>query len=286
MRSGTPESNCPTPAIESPVIVEGVYGDSAGFEKAFSAACPRAEPAAHEDVSIKREKLKRKSWMAPFHSLVAPTVAVTQRNPALVVPNCVVMEREGTLAYRAKRRPLSRVWASIYAPGLSPYVEPLFTTPCATFLSRLHHGCYIGFLMRWLLFAMLCAVLVAPPVTAVASPAPRHHRRRRRRHYHRHRYQSHPTRARYKQIQQALADKGFLPQDEVDGFWGPKSIAAMEKFQAAKRLPNDENIDALTLIALGLGPKHKSTIPVAAATASAKKTSSADTEADAQSRQN
>ncbi|HEX7362093.1 MAG TPA: peptidoglycan-binding domain-containing protein [Bryobacteraceae bacterium] len=133
---------------------------------------------------------------------------------------------------------------------------------------------------------MLCAALVAPPVTAVASPAPRHHTRRRRRHYHRNRYQSHPSQARYKQIQQALADKGFLPQDEVDGFWGSKSIAAMERFQAAKKLPSDGTIDALTLIALGLGPKHKSSIPVATAAASAKKTSSGDTEADAQSQQN
>ncbi|MGH9619012.1 MAG: peptidoglycan-binding domain-containing protein [Bryobacteraceae bacterium] len=129
---------------------------------------------------------------------------------------------------------------------------------------------------------MLCAVLVAPPVTAVASPAARHYRRRRRRHYHRHRYQSHPTHARYKQIQQALANKGFLPQDEVDGFWGPKSIDAMKRFQTAHKLPSDGNIDALTLIALGLGPKHKSSIPVTAASASTKKSSSGDTEANAQ----
>lgn len=140
--------------------------------------------------------------------------------------------------------------------------------------------------MRWLLVAMLCAVFAVPPAVAVASPAPRHHRRRRRRHRPRHGYQLHPTQARYKQIQQALADKGFLQPGDVDGFWGPKSIDAMKRFQAAKKLPSDGDIDALTLIALGLGPKHKSSIPVTAAATSAKKSSSADTEADAQPQEN
>jgi peptidoglycan hydrolase-like protein with peptidoglycan-binding domain len=138
--------------------------------------------------------------------------------------------------------------------------------------------------MRWLLFAMLCAVMVVPPAVAVASPAPRARRHHRRRH-HRRRYQSHPSHARYKQIQQALADKGFLPQDGVDGFWGPNSIDAMKRFQAAQKLPSDGDIDALTLIALGLGPRHKSSMPVTTA-ASTKKSSSADAEADAQPQQN
>jgi peptidoglycan hydrolase-like protein with peptidoglycan-binding domain len=139
--------------------------------------------------------------------------------------------------------------------------------------------------MRWLLVAMLCAVFAVPPAVAVASPSPRHHRRRRS-HHRRHTYQAHPSHARYKQIQQALADKGFLPQDDVDGFWGPKSIDAMKRFQAAQKLPADGDIDALTLIALGLGPKHKSSIPVTTASTSTKNSSSSDTEADAQPQQN
>ncbi|MGH9640723.1 MAG: peptidoglycan-binding domain-containing protein [Bryobacteraceae bacterium] len=144
---------------------------------------------------------------------------------------------------------------------------------------------------------MLFAVFAVPSGFAVASPASSHarthhsrrrHKRRRRRHASS--YQSHPTRARYQQIQQALADKGFLKPDDVDGFWGPKSIDAMERFQAAQKLPNDGNIDALTLTALGLGPKHKSQIPVTAASSppakSAPASDASDSAANAQPRQN
>jgi hypothetical protein len=67
--------------------------------------------------------------------------------------------------------------------------------------------------------------------------------------------QQHPTSERYKEIQQALADKGYF-SGTVDGSWGQDSVDAMKRFQHDQNLTEDGKIGSLSLIALGLGPKH------------------------------
>ena len=47
--------------------------------------------------------------------------------------------------------------------------------------------------------------------------------------------QSQPTADRYKEIQQALADRGFFT-GSVDGNWGPSSLDALKRFQASQNL--------------------------------------------------
>jgi hypothetical protein len=68
-------------------------------------------------------------------------------------------------------------------------------------------------------------------------------------------YQQAPTPDRYKEIQQALASKGYF-QGEPNGEWGPDSIDALKRFQANQNLMPDGKISSLSLIALGLGPKR------------------------------
>jgi hypothetical protein len=68
-------------------------------------------------------------------------------------------------------------------------------------------------------------------------------------------YQTHPTPERYKEIQQALADQGYY-KGEVNGEWNDDSVAALKKFQADHKLYDDGKISSLSLIQLGLGPKH------------------------------
>ncbi len=66
-----------------------------------------------------------------------------------------------------------------------------------------------------------------------------------------------PTPERYKEIQQALADKGYF-HGPVDGNWGPESVDALKRFQAEQNLDSDGKISSLSLIALGLGPRRDS----------------------------
>ncbi len=66
-----------------------------------------------------------------------------------------------------------------------------------------------------------------------------------------------PTPERYQEIQQALAKKGYF-QEEANGQWGPNSVDALKRFQADQNLMPDGKINALSLIALGLGPKRLS----------------------------
>jgi hypothetical protein len=68
-------------------------------------------------------------------------------------------------------------------------------------------------------------------------------------------YQQAPTPDRYKEIQQALASKGYL-QSEPNGQWGSESADALKRFQADQSLMPDGKINSLSLIALGLGPKR------------------------------
>jgi hypothetical protein len=65
-----------------------------------------------------------------------------------------------------------------------------------------------------------------------------------------------PTAQRYREIQQALADKGYLQPEEVSGNWNQGSIDALKKFQTAQNLEATGKINSLSLIALGLGPKR------------------------------
>jgi hypothetical protein len=67
--------------------------------------------------------------------------------------------------------------------------------------------------------------------------------------------QQQPTADRYKEIQQALADKGYF-QGPVDGAWNAGSIDALKRFQKNQNLDPDGKIGSLSLIALGLGPKR------------------------------
>jgi peptidoglycan hydrolase-like protein with peptidoglycan-binding domain len=67
--------------------------------------------------------------------------------------------------------------------------------------------------------------------------------------------QQQPTPERYKEIQQALADRGYF-KGQPDGTWGPESVDALKRFQREQNLVEDGKIGSLSLIALGLGPKR------------------------------
>jgi hypothetical protein len=68
-------------------------------------------------------------------------------------------------------------------------------------------------------------------------------------------YQLHPDPERYQEIQKALADRGYF-KGEVNGKWGDDSTDALKRFQSDQKLPDDGKINSLSLIGLGLGPKH------------------------------
>jgi peptidoglycan hydrolase-like protein with peptidoglycan-binding domain len=65
-----------------------------------------------------------------------------------------------------------------------------------------------------------------------------------------------PTPERYKEIQQALASKGYLESGASSGVWDSSSVTALKKFQEDQSLEPSGKLDSLSLIALGLGPKH------------------------------
>lgn len=70
-----------------------------------------------------------------------------------------------------------------------------------------------------------------------------------------------PSQERYKEIQQALATRGYF-KTEPDGTWGPASVDALKRFQRDQNLVEDGKIGSLSLIALGLGPKREPPEPV------------------------
>jgi len=74
--------------------------------------------------------------------------------------------------------------------------------------------------------------------------------------------QTAPTPDRYREIQEALAARGYLSADDANGTWGPSSTEALKRFQAEQSLESSGRIDSLSLIALGLGPKHDSAVLV------------------------
>jgi peptidoglycan hydrolase-like protein with peptidoglycan-binding domain len=71
--------------------------------------------------------------------------------------------------------------------------------------------------------------------------------------------QTAPTADRYREIQEALAARGYLSSEDANGSWGSSSTEALKKFQAEQTLETTGKIDSLSLIALGLGPRHDST---------------------------
>jgi hypothetical protein len=66
--------------------------------------------------------------------------------------------------------------------------------------------------------------------------------------------QTTPTPERYREIQQALADKGYL-KSEPNGVWDAQSTDALSRFQADRKLTPTGKITSASLIGLGLGPK-------------------------------
>ena len=67
---------------------------------------------------------------------------------------------------------------------------------------------------------------------------------------------THDTPDRYREIQQALADKGYYTA-EVNGAWDSASIDALNRFKTDQKLRADGKLCSLSLIALGLGPKYE-----------------------------
>jgi peptidoglycan hydrolase-like protein with peptidoglycan-binding domain len=70
--------------------------------------------------------------------------------------------------------------------------------------------------------------------------------------------QQSPSQERYREIQQALAAKGYYT-GPVDGVWNESSIDALRRFQADQNLKGNGKLDSRSLIALGLGPKRETT---------------------------
>jgi peptidoglycan hydrolase-like protein with peptidoglycan-binding domain len=70
-----------------------------------------------------------------------------------------------------------------------------------------------------------------------------------------------PTADRYKEIQKALADRGYL-KTEPNGVWDSNSQAAMRAFQSDQKLDPSGKITAPSLINLGLGPERDETVAV------------------------
>jgi hypothetical protein len=76
--------------------------------------------------------------------------------------------------------------------------------------------------------------------------------------------QTSPAPDRYRQIQEALAAKGYLPAEQASGQWNDASADALKRFQADQNLDATGKVNSLSLIALGLGPKHDATTTVVA----------------------
>jgi peptidoglycan hydrolase-like protein with peptidoglycan-binding domain len=67
--------------------------------------------------------------------------------------------------------------------------------------------------------------------------------------------QTQPSVDRYKEIQQALTEKGYF-NGPVDGTWGADSVESLKRFQRDQNIGDDGKLGSLSLIALGLGPKR------------------------------
>jgi len=65
-----------------------------------------------------------------------------------------------------------------------------------------------------------------------------------------------PSPERYKEIQDALVSRGYLQPEQATGAWDQNSVDALRRFQAEQKLESSGKLNSLSLIALGLGPKH------------------------------
>lgn len=68
-----------------------------------------------------------------------------------------------------------------------------------------------------------------------------------------------PTPERYRDIQGALASKGYL-KTAPTGVWDADSADALRRFQQDQSLEPSGKVNSLSLIALGLGAKHTSPV--------------------------
>jgi hypothetical protein len=74
--------------------------------------------------------------------------------------------------------------------------------------------------------------------------------------------QAAPTPERYREIQSALAEKGYL-KSAPNGLWDADSMDAMKRYQADQKQDPTGKLTAASLIGLGLGPSTASN-PVSA----------------------
>jgi peptidoglycan hydrolase-like protein with peptidoglycan-binding domain len=65
-----------------------------------------------------------------------------------------------------------------------------------------------------------------------------------------------PSADRYREIQAALAARGYLPSEGATGVWNQESSDALRRFQTEQNIESSGKINSLSLIALGLGPKR------------------------------
>ena len=72
-----------------------------------------------------------------------------------------------------------------------------------------------------------------------------------------------PTPERFKEFQEALAERGYY-DGPINGEWGPECIEALKRFQKDQNLTPDGKIGALSIIALGLGPKRPASAEISA----------------------
>jgi cytoskeletal protein RodZ len=69
--------------------------------------------------------------------------------------------------------------------------------------------------------------------------------------------QTSPSADRFREIQDALAAKGYLRPEQAAGNWDAASADALKRFQADQNIEASGKINSLSLIALGLGPRHE-----------------------------
>jgi hypothetical protein len=63
-----------------------------------------------------------------------------------------------------------------------------------------------------------------------------------------------PSPERYKEIEEALVQKGYL-QSEATGVWDARSSEALKQYQNDNKLSPTGKLSSASLISLGLGPK-------------------------------
>ena len=70
-----------------------------------------------------------------------------------------------------------------------------------------------------------------------------------------------PSPERYKEIQQALIDKGYL-KTEANGVWDDQSSEALRQFQTDQKLSPTGKLSSASLIGLGLGRRQAQLSPI------------------------